>query len=656
MRLHEALYWYHNGRGTDQQKVAIATLMDWLRARVQRKQIVGLATDDAMQEALIRLRRVRPDCAKQLLADEEAVVADKQTAAYCRQVVRSITADFLRRKQRAKQANADPEEQAAPAAPPTRDTELQAQEEEIRLLQTKVAERLAVRRDADPDVRARVRSEVARDVAEMLALAMGTKAVSELIGLDPADPAFRTARDALYQRHKRTRDRLRDAVTELARLQRGVGGRPLLDADTAASLNWTLKLLQRRRTDRTQVAVRSSQPPTSTNRVDAPKPTPEVYPQKDAMATKAIRDQVVATDRIPPPLPNATPQGFAATASAVDFPSLLEALQAAVTRGQGERTLADSTALAASQLVAAPFAQAHGWVLRTLRSARDRLMVYRSDAAPLQAAGTTAAEATGVLQLDLSGGPAVHELWTAQQPQQGLRLTALDDGALQVEVLQRQEVTPWSPPALATLSAPPLQEWVGSDSWLAQKVNTLQAGDALDVLIAVGQTFRLAQLEVSGAQALEALLANEPPQLAWMRTASPAALARAAELLCTAAAQLHEALMDLLDDEALSLDEGRAARTALLRWRDDLQAAYAMLRVATPDPAQAIWHANVRDALADVDLRLQPLCEIWDDDDVLADEQLERAASLDPDAWWARAGDPLWAEVAELDDLDEEDD
>lgn len=182
------------------------------------------------------------------------------------------------------------------------------------------------------------------------------------------------------------------------------------------------------------------------------------------------------------------------------------------------------------------------------------------------------------------------------------------------------------PPAPAALTSP-VASWIAGDAWLTDVVGARVAtGDAYDHVVAVGLAWRLVRRDRDAERERVArLLAGRPApedtrERTWAHGVSPEAWRWIEQRALRDVVALRERLDALLDDAA-----PERVRTACVQ-RDGLEGVALALQAGRAG-------ADLEGALDEVDLlgsstlgALPPV--------KLDDEQLRRAAALDPEAWW----------------------
>lgn len=208
------------------------------------------------------------------------------------------------------------------------------------------------------------------------------------------------------------------------------------------------------------------------------------------------------------------------------------------------------------------------------------------------------------------------------------RFVALLRNAAGLEVLTFAPATmPRPDPRLES----PVETWVASDSWLSQIVAArLSSGDSFDLVVAVGFAWRLLRREPGALRARAArLLAGQPApddlrERDWVRSVSTDAWGWVELRALRGVVALRDRLDRLVDAGIPTAD----AVLGACRDRDVLEGVALALQAAGSS-------ADLEATLEDVDVlgsatlgAIPPLR--------LDDEQLMRAATIQPDAWWVQ--------------------
>lgn len=197
--------------------------------------------------------------------------------------------------------------------------------------------------------------------------------------------------------------------------------------------------------------------------------------------------------------------------------------------------------------------------------------------------------------------------------------------------LEVQAFAPDAAPRAAPTIESPVSTWVTGDPWLSRATAARVAtGDPYDQVVAVGLAWRLAILDPAAQRArVERLLSNRPApadlrERDWARSVPREAWGWVEQRALRGVASLRDRLDGLLDMSS-SPDE---AILGACHDRDLLEGVALALQAASSS-------ADLDPALEAVDVigsatlgALPPLH--------LDDEQLRRAAAVDPDAWWVQ--------------------
>lgn len=180
----------------------------------------------------------------------------------------------------------------------------------------------------------------------------------------------------------------------------------------------------------------------------------------------------------------------------------------------------------------------------------------------------------------------------------------------------------------------PVESWVTGDPWLARSVAArLASGDPFDQFVAVGLAWRLLRRDPAAERELASrLVAGRPDredarERSWARSVSPPAWRWVEQRALLGIASLRERLDKLVDAPS------PRATLEVCHERDALEGVALALQAGRSSE-------SLDRALAEIDVlgsaTLGALAPMRLDDD----EQLRRAAALDPTAWWVQPARP----------------